>query len=111
MEEVHILGPTLLASPRSPQLDRRDAPDEESLCEPARLHGCVTISVVQNRLSAMSFSKDNFHIIDHIEYILTGSVARLGQVVCLSFLRGDLHEEIDDGQGTRPFDIFSRIHL
>ena len=33
----------------------------------------------------MSFSKDDFHIIDHIEYILTGSVARLGQVVCLPF--------------------------
>jgi hypothetical protein len=29
----------------------------------------------------MSFSKDDFHIIDHIEYILTGLVARLGQVV------------------------------
>ena len=25
-EEVHILGATLLASPRGPQLDRRDAP-------------------------------------------------------------------------------------
>ena len=33
----------------------------------------------------MSFSKDDFHIIDHIEYILTSSVARLGQVVCLPF--------------------------
>ena len=32
-EEVHILGATLLASPRGPQRDRRDAPDEESLCE------------------------------------------------------------------------------
>ena len=48
-------------------------------------HGCVTVSVVQNRLAAMSFSKDDFHIIDHIEYILTGLVARLGQVVCLPF--------------------------
>jgi hypothetical protein len=33
----------------------------------------------------MSFSKDDFHIIDHMEYILTGSVARLGQVVCRPF--------------------------
>ena len=40
-EEVHILGATPLTSPRGPQRDRRDAPDEESLCEPARLHGCV----------------------------------------------------------------------
>ena len=40
-EEVHILGATLLVSPRGPQTDRRDAPDEESLCELARLHGCV----------------------------------------------------------------------
>ena len=31
MEEVHILGATLLASPRGPQLDRRDALDE-NLC-------------------------------------------------------------------------------
>ena len=45
----------------------------------------MTISVVRNRLAAMSFSKDDFHIIDHIEYILTGSVVRLGQVVCLPF--------------------------
>ena len=41
MEEVHIFGATLLASPIGPQRDRHDAPDEESLCEPARLHGCV----------------------------------------------------------------------
>jgi hypothetical protein len=40
-EEVHILGAILLASPRGLQCDRRDAPDEESLCKPARLHGCV----------------------------------------------------------------------
>jgi hypothetical protein len=40
-EEVHSLGATLLASPRGPQRDRRDAPDEESLCELARFHGCV----------------------------------------------------------------------
>ena len=40
-EEVHILGATLLASHRGPQRDRRDAPDEESLCEHARLHGCI----------------------------------------------------------------------
>ena len=39
-EEVHILGATLLASPRGPR-DRRDEPNEESLCEPTRLHGCV----------------------------------------------------------------------
>ena len=36
-----FLGATLLASPRGPQRDRCDAPDEESLCEPARLHGRV----------------------------------------------------------------------
>jgi hypothetical protein len=36
-----FLGATLLASPRGPQRDRRDAHDEESLCEPARLHGCI----------------------------------------------------------------------
>jgi hypothetical protein len=41
VEEVYILGATLLASPSGPQRDRRDAPDEESLCEPARLYGCV----------------------------------------------------------------------
>jgi hypothetical protein len=41
VEEVHILGATLLASPSGLQHDRRDAPDEESLCEPARLYGCV----------------------------------------------------------------------
>jgi hypothetical protein len=40
-EEVHILGATLLACPRGPQRDRRDAPNEESLCEPTRLHGHV----------------------------------------------------------------------
>ena len=40
-EEVHILGATLLTSPRGPQLDQHDAPDEEFLCEPARLHWCV----------------------------------------------------------------------
>jgi hypothetical protein len=40
-EEVHILRAILLASPRGPQHDRRDAPDEESLCERAMLHGCV----------------------------------------------------------------------
>jgi len=31
----------LLANPRGPQRDRRDAPNKESLCEPVRLHGCV----------------------------------------------------------------------
>jgi len=52
----------------------------------------------------MSLSKDYLHIIDHIEYILTCSVARLGLVICLtfkiylSFLWGDLQEEIVDGQ-------------
>jgi hypothetical protein len=40
-EEVHILGATVLASSRGPQRDRRDAPNEESLCESARLNGCV----------------------------------------------------------------------
>ena len=65
----------------------------------------------------MCLSKYYFHILDHIEYILTSSVARLGLVVCLTFkilaffLMGDSQEEIDDGQGTRPFDIFSRVYL
>ena len=40
-EEVHLLRATLLASPRGPQRNRRDAPDKESLCESVRIHGCV----------------------------------------------------------------------
>ena len=36
-EEIYILGSTLLESPRCPLCDRRDAPDEESLRESARL--------------------------------------------------------------------------
>jgi hypothetical protein len=40
-EDVHILGATLLKSPRGPQHNRRDAPNEESLCEPSWPHGCV----------------------------------------------------------------------
>ena len=39
--KVHLLGATLLASPRGPQRNRRDAPDKESLCEPVMIHGCV----------------------------------------------------------------------
>ena len=42
MEEVlYILGATLLESPRGPVFNRRDARDEESLREPARLPGRV----------------------------------------------------------------------
>ena len=33
----------------------------------------------------MGLSKYYFHILEHIEYILTSSVARLGLVVCLTF--------------------------
>ena len=33
-EEIYILGPTLLESPRGPLCNRRDARDEESLREP-----------------------------------------------------------------------------
>jgi hypothetical protein len=40
-EEVNILEATLLERPRGLQLDRRDAPDKESLCQPPRIHGCV----------------------------------------------------------------------
>ncbi len=40
-EEINILGATVLESPRGPLCNRRDAPDEESLREPARLHGRV----------------------------------------------------------------------
>ena len=36
-----ILGPTLLERPRGPLFNQRDARDEESLREPARLLGCV----------------------------------------------------------------------
>jgi hypothetical protein len=45
----------------------------------------MTIGIVRNRLAASSLSKDYLHIIDHIVYILTCSVARLGLVVCLTF--------------------------
>ncbi len=38
-EEIYILGPTLLEIPRGPLFDRRDACDEETLREPARLLG------------------------------------------------------------------------
>ena len=48
-------------------------------------HGCMTVGVIRNRLAVRSLSKDYLHIIDHIEYILTCSVARLGLVVCLIF--------------------------
>jgi hypothetical protein len=42
----------------------------------------------------MSFSKDDFHNIDHIEYILTGSVARLGPFKMLAFLSyGIIHRK------------------
>ena len=40
-EEVYILGATLLESPGGPLCNRRDACDEESLREPARLLGRV----------------------------------------------------------------------
>jgi hypothetical protein len=45
----------------------------------------MTIGILRNRLAAMSLSKDYLNIIDHIEDILTSSVARLGLVVCLTF--------------------------
>ena len=38
-EEIYILGATLLESPRGSLFNRRDARDEESLREPARLPG------------------------------------------------------------------------
>ena len=40
-EEIYILGATLLESPRGPLCNQRDARDEDSLCEPARLLGRV----------------------------------------------------------------------
>ena len=40
-EEIYILGPTVLKIPRGPLFNRRDARDEESLREPARLLGRV----------------------------------------------------------------------
>src|SRR3990170_7760805 len=40
-EEIYILGPTLLERPRGPLCNQRDACDEESLREPARLLGRV----------------------------------------------------------------------
>ena len=45
----------------------------------------MTVGVLRNRLAARSLSKYYFHIIDHIEDVLTSSVARLGLVVCLTF--------------------------
>ena len=45
----------------------------------------MTVGVLRNRLAARSLSKYYFHIIDHIEDILTSSVVRLGLVVCLTF--------------------------
>src|SRR3990170_2403763 len=36
-EEIYILGPTLLERPRGPLCNRRDAHDEESLCDPTWL--------------------------------------------------------------------------
>ena len=41
VEEIYILGPTLLERPRGPLFNRRDARDEEPLREPARLLGSV----------------------------------------------------------------------
>ena len=40
-EEIYILGPTLLEITRGPLFNRRDARDEESLREPARVPGRV----------------------------------------------------------------------
>src|SRR3989337_2063949 len=40
-EGIYIVGPTLLERPRGPLCNRRDAHDEECLCEPARLLGRV----------------------------------------------------------------------
>ena len=40
-EEIYILGPTLLERSRGLMCNRRDARDEESLCEPASLLGHV----------------------------------------------------------------------
>jgi hypothetical protein len=40
-EEIYILEATLLEIPKGPLYNRRDAPDKESLCELARLHGRV----------------------------------------------------------------------
>jgi hypothetical protein len=45
----------------------------------------VSGSIVQNRFTARSLSKYYFDILDHIEYILPSSVARLHPVVCLPF--------------------------
>ena len=45
----------------------------------------MIVGVVRNRFAAMCLSKYYIHILDHIEYILTSSVARLGLVVCLTF--------------------------
>ena len=41
VEEIYILGSTLLERPRGPLFNRRDARDEEPLHEPARLLGPV----------------------------------------------------------------------
>ena len=45
----------------------------------------MTVGVVWNRFADMCLSKYYFHILDHIEYILTSLVARLDLVVCLTF--------------------------
>ena len=48
-------------------------------------HGCVSVSIIQNRLAARSLPKDYLYILDHIEYILTTMVVRLCLVFCLTF--------------------------
>jgi len=45
----------------------------------------MSLSILGNRFAASSLSKYHFYILDHFEYIIPGSVERLGPVVCLAF--------------------------
>jgi len=45
----------------------------------------MSLSVLGNGFTSSSISKYHFYILDHFEYIIPGSIERLGTVVFLAF--------------------------
>jgi hypothetical protein len=77
----------------------------------------MSASVIQNRFSVRTLSKDYFKTFDHIKYIITSKVDRLPPGICLTiemlafFLTGAWAGEIDDATDTHCSYIYPNMYF
>ena len=68
----------------------------------------MSISVIRNRLSTRTLSKDHLQILDHIMYISTSTVARLRPVIRLT---GEMLAFLSYGMPARKKSTMSQVHI